>query len=268
MRVRAGRRAAARAIALCAGVGAAAAAQAELYQLSALAGGGGESTLDPNVSSVSGLYTNPPEPGPGAGYESYRASANATGALSASCTTEGKPPFAPIDHRAAARIEETIHLPKAPYPNGPVTVTVSLVGGVGAGSVGGSVANASARLDLESNCYATDSTTSGPSGYCPGGTLGARTVTQTFSLQTLGNLGWEIDVTGQVEARCELTNANGKSQAQSVGTLYVQVSGGGVESYTWTGTSTNIPVPEPAAAPLGFAALAAIAALWRRLRAG
>jgi len=239
------------------------AADGASYSLIAQAGGADESAPDETVSSVSALYSNPAVVEGGMAYELYSASADGTGSLAASCESLGVPPFAAINHRAAARIEETIRLPKAPYPNGPVTVTVGLGGGVGASSLDGSVAGASSGVTLENSCYASDSSTSGLSGYCPAGTVSGLSVTRTFSLALLGNLSWEIDVAAQVEARCELFHAAGTANAHASGGLYVTVSGGGVESYTWTGTNTSIPAPEPAAGAIGAAALGALAALRR-----
>ncbi|RIL08145.1 MAG: hypothetical protein DCC71_00685 [Proteobacteria bacterium] len=240
-------------------------ARAASFQLQAHAGGDSEVSLDDTASGVSASYLNPVEPVGDEAFESYSASASAGGALDARCETFGDPPFASINHRAAARIEETLQL-TPPYPAGDVVVSAGIAAGVGGDASGGSTANANARVDLEFQCYATESSQSGNTGYCPAGVVGAGSVTRTFTPQLLANLGWEIDVAAQVEARCELAVTGGQGLAQADGGLWVAVSSAaGDVAYTWTGTETNIPAPEPGAAS-GACALAALAGRARRAR--
>lgn len=254
--------------ALAAGLFAAATAHGANYQLVANAHCDGESTTDVEVGSVSGMDRNPDDAAPS--YEIYSAAASGSGSLSASADSIGVPPFSVCSNRAVARIEETLKLPTDPFPSGPVTVTVGFVtGALLASFESGSVANASAQVQLEPfslTCSANESANFGPSGSCPGGTVGDLEVSRTFSLVELGNRQWEIDVAAQVDASLELFGAAGISRAESTGSLWVMVTGGGVASYTWTGANTNIPAPEPLAGSLACAALASLAELRRRRR--
>jgi hypothetical protein len=243
-------------------------ARAAFFQLQAHAGGDSDVSPDDAATGVSASYLNPVEPVGDAAFESYSASATTGGALSARCETLGDPPFVSINHRAAARIEETLQL-TPPYPAGDVVVSAGIAAGVGGGASGGSTASANARVDLEFQCYATESSQNGSSGYCPAGVVGAGSVTRTFTPQLLANLGWEIDVAAQVEARCELAVTGGQGLAQADGGLWVAVSGtGGDVAYTWTGTSTAIPTPEPGAAAAHWTGGIALAALARRAHRG
>lgn len=243
----------------------AAGANAANYSLIAEAHCDGESTTDVDIAFVSGMDQNPDEGG--LSVESYSASASGSGVLSADASSEGVPPFQVCSNRSVARIEETLALPTAPFPDGPVTITAGIAAGTSALSDGGSVANASAQVQLEPfsmNCFAGRSANFGDSGSCPGGSVDGLSVTRTFSLSELGARQWEIDVAAQVDATLEIFSAAGSSNALASGGLYVMVSGGGVQSYTWTGTSTNIPAPEPGASALGGAALGTLAVRARR----
>jgi len=240
-------------------------AQAYNYSLVASAGGDGDSTSDVGVSSVAAAYTNPAEVSES--FETYDASANGEGSLSATANAVGIPPFASISHRAAARIEETIRFLPPPFPNGPVTVRAGISASPSASSGNGSVARASASVQIEpfsETCSASISDTGEMGGSCPAGTTGGASVTRTFTLTELSNRQWEVDVAAQVEASIEVFAANGAASASVNGGVWVEVSGGGVTEYYWSGTGTNIPVPEPGALTVGASALAGLAALRRR----
>lgn len=243
----------------------AAPASAYNYSLFAGAGADGAATSDVSVGSVAALDRNPDEES--IAFESYSASANGLGQLSASAQSAGIPPFASISHHAVARIEETVRFLPPPFPSGDVTVTAGISSMPVAASGDGSTASASALVQIEpfsESCSASISHTGELGGSCAAGTVGAGTVTRTFTLEELSERQWEVDVAAQVIASLGLFAANGASSASAVGGLWVQVSGGGVTEYFWSGTGTNIPVPEPGAAVLGAAALGGCAALRRR----
>lgn len=251
------------AVALGAGAG-----HAANYQLVAEALCDGDSATDIGVTSVAAEAVNEDS----GGSESYLSAANGGGGLSASAAVTGVPPFVSCPDRAVAKLVETLKLPTAPFPNGPVTISVGMTADIQALTTGGNTADASAVVRLEPfsmTCSAGTSVKGGPGGSCPDGTVQGLSVTRTFSLQELSNRQWEIDVEAQVDATLESFHALGTSNASASAGIYVQVSGGGVESYTWTGTNTNIPTPEPGAGALGlasFASLAKLAARGRRRR--
>jgi hypothetical protein len=239
-------------------------AQAHYYSLVAQAGGSGDAASDVGDTSVAAAYANPSEPS--SNYESYDASANGQGSLSASANALGIPPFAPISHRAAARIEETIRFLPPPFPNGPVTVRAGISAAPVASSANGGSARAGASVQIEpfsESCIASISHTGETGGSCLGGTVTGTSVTRTFTLDELSNRQWEVDVAAQVEASIEIFAANGSSASSASGALWVEVSGGGVTEYYWSGTGTNIPVPEPGALTVAASAFAGLATLRR-----